>query len=247
MEEASPSWAYIAISHNRAEEVQRRLGVKCNTIPNGICLKTTLGLPEELSEFAETSGCWDADYVLFHPCRLVRRKKIETGIRVVKALTEFGRSTRYLITAAVDPHRPESAAYFEELKSLVRSLGVEREVHFLWEHFPISSEVLRGLYAVSDGLFFPGLQEGFGLPLLEATASRLPAFCPNGEPMNQLPGAVCWPSSWTPERIAHWLIRQIETRHPIQARKNLVRSYRWASIYRNFLAPLFHQPQHRNP
>jgi glycosyltransferase involved in cell wall biosynthesis len=201
-------WRYVAVSEKRALEVRERLGVPCSVVPNGFCPAVSLGLSTELARMAEDLGWWESDAILFYPCRIVRRKSIETGIEIVAALKEAGKRVHYLITGAADPHNPE----------------------------------LEQIYRVADALLIPSRQEGFGLPFLEAAMCRLPAFCADIEPMRSLPGVSAWKAEWTPQQIASWLIRQIETRDTIQARKSVARTFRWKAVYRNFLAPLLQHP-----
>ena len=238
---ACPHWEYVAVSPRRAAEVRERLGVDCSPIPNGFCPQSTLGLTPSIAERAENLGWWDSDAVLLYPCRLVRRKSIETGIRIVQAMKEAGARVHYLVTAAADPHNAQSEQYRAELLALIETLGLNREVHFLSQGPSVGSSELEQLYKLADALLLPSKQEGFGLPLLEAVAHRMPAFCPNIEPMNQIPGVSAWGPDWSSDQIASWLIRQIEARDAIQARKNVLRNYRWKAVYRNFLAPLLTQ------
>ncbi|MEY5025386.1 MAG: hypothetical protein RLZZ244_914 [Verrucomicrobiota bacterium] len=235
-------WDYVAISNRRAEEVARHLGVRCRVVPNGIDLNSTLGICPVVARFAEYAGCWDADVVLLQPARLTRRKQIECGIRLTAALQNLELRATYLVTGAPDPHRPLEAAYATELRDLLRHLRLEGSVHFVNEFFPVGPTELRGLYAIADALFFPSRQEGFGLPMLEAGAHRMPAFCPDIEPLRGLPGAICFTPQTPSHELAPWLIRQIGGRHAIQSRKSIAKNYRWPAIYRNFLAPLLSEP-----
>ncbi len=241
-----PDWEYVAVSEDRAQQVRHLLRVPCIAIPNGICLSDTLNLCPQVADLAESAGWWDADLVLFHPTRIVRRKAIETGVRITAELIRLGWNANYVVSGQTDPHRTDSALYREELNTVIQDEKVESAVWFLADKLSIGALQLASLYSVSDALLFPSLQEGFGLPILEAGAFRIPAFCPNRSPLNALPGVITWNPDWAPREIAAWLVRQIEARGAIHARKTLVRNYRWKSIYRNFLAPLLQQPQTLN-
>lgn len=59
---------------------------------------------------------------------------------------------------------------------LARELGVDRQIVQLG---PISSERLPEAYRCAELLLFPSLDEGFGLPALEAMASGLPVVASN--------------------------------------------------------------------
>jgi glycosyltransferase involved in cell wall biosynthesis len=62
----------------------------------------------------------------------------------------------------------------DELRRRAVGLGVEADVRLLgW----VAADELEGLYAVAACFVFPSLNEGFGLPVLEAMARGLPVAC----------------------------------------------------------------------
>ena len=235
-------WEYVAVSALRAQEVRDQYGVACEHIPNGIDIAETLQLAPEIIAFVETHEIWDADLVLLHPARMVARKSIETGVRVVDALRSEGVKIRYLLTAAQDPHNRASGAYENQIRSLVRTLDLSREFLFVSDSTRIGSAALQNLYLLADALFFPSLQEGFGLPILEASMFGKPAICPDIVPLNTLPGAVLYPASLSPGSIAEWIIQQVLNRESIKARRLVAGGYRWQQIYRKYLAPFLRSP-----
>lgn len=174
--EPVPPMIHIAVSEARRRDFSQATGLPMETIhviPNGLDLASVLGLTPRIAGLSLA----DRDLVLLHPTRLVRRKNIELGLRVVAALKESGCDVTYAITGAPDPHQSDGLSYHAELKALAAQLGITSQVLFLGEESPLSDEDVRSLYAVSDALFFPSTGEGFGLPLLEALAHRLPIFC----------------------------------------------------------------------
>jgi glycosyltransferase involved in cell wall biosynthesis len=236
------AWEYVAISPIRAREVEQRLQVPCQVVPNGLDPAATLQLPAPLATIAETLGLWDADAVLLNPTRLLPRKKLEAGIRMIRAIRSEGFDLQYLVTGAADPHNPVHAAYALSLRSLVQSLHLSDSVHFLNDRLPVGPRELCALYQISDAVFLSGEREGFGLPVLEAAAFGKPVFCPDTEPMNSLPGALSYPSEISVSSLAGWLLRQLKGRETILARRQILRTYRWPSIYRSHIAPLLARP-----
>lgn len=72
-----------------------------------------------------------------------------------------------------------------ELAAQAAALGIGAAVRFPgW----VSAEDLEGLYAAAACFAFPSLREGFGLPLLEAMARRLPVACANVSAMPEVAG-----------------------------------------------------------
>lgn len=175
-QEPVPPMLHVAVSEVRRADYAGATGLpleKIQVIPNGVDLARVLGLTPRVAALPMV----ERDLVLVHPTRLVRRKNIELGVRVVAGLAGAGCDALYLVTGAPDPHQADGLAYHGELKALSAGLGMAERVKFLGEDGALGEEDVRSLYAVSDALLFPSVGEGFGLPLLEALAHRLPIFC----------------------------------------------------------------------
>jgi glycosyltransferase involved in cell wall biosynthesis len=231
-------WEYVAVSAARAHEVEECFAVPCAVIPNGVDPAGILGLSAQIAAIAEKQGWWDADAVLLQPSRLQPRKNIETGIRLVSAARERGVDLRMLLTGSGDLATPAGAAYVKYLETLAISLKLQEVVCFLGASLNVGPKEFAEFNQVADVLFFAGTREGFGLPVLEAGVMGKPVFCPNGEPLNGLPGAITYPSDSTIEELADWLIGEIRSDETIMARRKILRDYRWPSIYLNHLEPL---------
>lgn len=67
-------------------------------------------------------------------------------------------------------------------------------------------EMLPGLYACAQALVFPSIDEGYGLPVLEALACGCPVICSGGAPSEIAPRAVLSPAS-TPAALADAILR----------------------------------------
>lgn len=75
--------------------------------------------------------------------------------------------------------------YEEELRSLAAELGVASRAHFPgW----VSEEELEGLYAAAACFVLPSLEEGFGLPILEAMSRGIPVACSNRSSLPEVAG-----------------------------------------------------------
>jgi glycosyltransferase involved in cell wall biosynthesis len=53
---------------------------------------------------------------------------------------------------------------------------------------PVGDAVLHGLYAAADGLAYPSLYEGFGLPVLEAMAHGTPVLTSDRSSLPEVAG-----------------------------------------------------------
>jgi glycosyltransferase involved in cell wall biosynthesis len=67
-------------------------------------------------------------------------------------------------------------AYFSSLQQLVDQYGLDGKVHF---HHGVSDERLKEMYRTSAALVYPSLDEGFGIPPLEAMSYDLPVIASN--------------------------------------------------------------------
>ena len=72
-----------------------------------------------------------------------------------------------------------------ELQEQASGLGLDRAVRFLgW----LSEPELEGLYQAATCFVYPSLQEGFGLPVLEAMRRGTPVACSNTSSMPEVGG-----------------------------------------------------------
>ena len=97
-------------------------------------------------------------------------KNVETLLTAV-AVNERRGGTRMRLAVVGD-----GAYVTDTLRPMAAGLGVTDAVTFVGR---VSSGGLRELYRRSEGLLFPSLYEGFGLPLLEAMANDCPVVCSN--------------------------------------------------------------------
>ena len=104
---------------------------------------------------------------------------------------------------------------FTELR---KQLGLEGSAHFLAELHDgfLPDEVIADFYRVADALFFPSREEGFGIPLIEAAFSHLPAFCADIPPLRKLglSDAQFFLPDEDPARISNMLADYFQTSLP---------------------------------
>jgi glycosyltransferase involved in cell wall biosynthesis len=223
-QEPVPPMLHVAVSEVRRADYARASGLpleSIHVIPNGIDLASVLGLTQRIAALP----LGERDLVLVHPTRLVRRKNIELGLRVLASLRSDGCDATYIITGAPDPHQADGLAYHRELKNLVNELDLAEHVLFLGETGPLGDADVRSLYSIADALFFPSTGEGFGLPLLEALAHRLPIFCSNLPVHGEVLGEsghyfqIDAESKEISAQIMRWLNNNQPTRHRMLLRQ----------------------------
>jgi glycosyltransferase involved in cell wall biosynthesis len=234
-----PPMLHVAVSEVRRADYARATGLpmeSIHVIPNGIDLASVLNLTPQIAALP----LGDYELVLVHPTRLVRRKNIELGLRVLSALRSEGCDATYIITGAPDPHQADGVAYHRELKSLVSELDLTEHVLFLGESAPLGDDDVRSLYAAADALFFPSTGEGFGLPLLEALAHRLPIFCSNllvhGEVLGEK--GHYFQIDAEPKEISAQIMRWLNNNQPTRQRRLLRQKFDMLKICQERLEPL---------
>lgn len=242
--QAHPGVENLVISPERQRQFCQLAGIKpksCPVFPNGVEFLRLFKLTKPVRELVRRFGVLHRDIVIIHPTRIVRRKNIECGVRVLAELKKTGRRCLYLVTGAPDPHNEESHTYGTELKALIAELGVAEEFLFVSETFKVADADLIGLYNVSDLLFLPSRQEGFGLPLLEAGLFRLPVFCPRLEPMQSIlkHNVSLFDLGEDPAAIASQVVQVLNNNTGYQARKEVITRYSWERLFDKKIGPAF--------
>lgn len=109
------------------------------------------------------------------------RKNMATLVRAYARLPAEQREQTRL--AIVWTH----ASLAAELKGLVHALGLTPQVRFLVR---VSNDELLALYNAASLFVFPSLQEGFGLPLLEAMACGAPVVASDNSSIPEIAGGA---------------------------------------------------------
>lgn len=237
--EPAPAMQHVAVSEARRQEYAQATGLPAESIqviPNGLDVTSVLGLTPRIAALPLAQ----AELVLLHPARLVRRKNIELGMKITAGLVARGCRVAYLITGAPDPHQSDGVAYHRELKQLGEVLQLESQVHFLGDQAPLEEADVRSLYAVADALLFPSTGEGFGLPLLEALAHRMPIFCSDLPVHHEVLGEAAhyFHTGTEPDLISAQIMRWYESCQPTRHRRLLLQAHDMVRICQEHLEPL---------
>ena len=109
----------------------------------------------------------------------------------------------------------------------------------------ISTEQLRSRLnrMVADGMLFPSKQEGFGLPLLEAAAHRLPVFCSDIEPLKSiaLSGTLLFDLRDAPTNVAERIRDAFAQDAIFKRKKQLLRDYSAEQLYLDRIEPILRE------
>ncbi len=133
--------------------------------------------PERLAEVRTKFGL-NEEYIL-NVGGFDFRKNIPRLVEAFQRLGAFRRGFRLVLAGRL--YGPEVAP----LRNLIEQLGLTREVVFPGS---LSLEELRCLYAEAALFVYPSLCEGFGFPVLEAFAARVPVVTSNRSSLPELAG-----------------------------------------------------------
>lgn len=240
---------YCVISAHLQEEMSKLFGIpaeKLPIIPDGIKTTSLLRMTPDVAKMFDSEHFSSMDVIALTPARIVRRKNLEAGIRIVAAMKDKGKSVRWMITGAPDPHNSDAQEYYQKLLRLCKRLHVQNEVMFLCERFPkgVSDADLRALFSISDMLIFSSRREGFGIPILEAGVAGLQLVVNDIPVLRELCGesAVYIRKNDKPEDVARRALREIRRSPRLAFRKKIITNYSWITIFMDKILPAITNP-----
>ncbi|HSH94688.1 MAG TPA: glycosyltransferase [Roseimicrobium sp.] len=111
------------------------------------------------------------DPVWLLPCRLLRRKNVAEALLLARWLSPDA----WLATTGTASSDDETR-YHDRLDAAARKHGWKLKLGILGGD-PLSKPSVAHLMSAAEAVLFTSIQEGFGLPYLEATHSRRPLIC----------------------------------------------------------------------
>jgi glycosyltransferase involved in cell wall biosynthesis len=222
----------IAISEAAARDIERHLRVepeRIDVIPLGYSGPArTRATPE--SELRERLALGDGPIVLNVGAKKVHKNQMRL-VQALPRIQEAVPDARLVIAGAATPHE-------SELRAEARRLGVAGAVAFPGY---VSDPDLEGLYAAASSFAFPSLNEGFGLPLLEAMGRELPIVTSSVSSLPEVAGdAALLVDPMSVDEIADAISRvlddaQLRERLVAAGRKRL-RAFSWTRAAEETLA-----------
>jgi mannosylglucosylglycerate synthase len=237
--ERQPGIQYIVISETRAREFLNLTGTPADAVvPHGLDLPMTLALTAEVSKLLADIDAGEA--ILLYPTRILQRKNIGLALQILAALLEINFPAWLFITGAANGYNLGAEAHFAGLKQQASELGVTNRIRWVNDHFFVDDAQLRSLFLASDALLFPTKQEGFGLPILEAAAFRIPIFCSDIEPLrsNLPPGSIAFDLRSSPRNISLAIAESLKKDRGFASRKLMLRRHAARDLYRAKIEPL---------
>jgi mannosylglucosylglycerate synthase len=241
--ERQPGVKYVTVSEARAAEFKNLMKSEVDAIvPNGLDFAGACTLTPEVANLVRKDLA--TSIFLFYPTRILARKNIAFALQIVGALRDLGLPVRLLVSGAPDSHNRSSAEHFAGLKRLAADLQIQALISWVNELFYVDERQLHSLYMVADAMLFPSRQEGFGLPLLEAAAHRLPVFCSNIEPLKSiaLSGTLLFDLRDAPRNVAERIRDAFAEDAIFKRKKQLLRDFSADRLYLDKIEPIFREP-----
>jgi glycosyltransferase involved in cell wall biosynthesis len=130
----------------------------------------------------------------------------------------------------------------KKLLKLRAELGLERSAHFMAEIVDtfLPDEMISDFFNLSDALLLPSLEEGFGIPLLEAGLVHRPVFCTDLPPLRSLgENDVHYFSLHDdPAKIAELITHHLSDDSVFRFATRTRQHYTWEKIYQEKIEPL---------
>ncbi|KXK15091.1 MAG: putative glycosyltransferase [Chloroflexi bacterium OLB14] len=237
---------HVVVSELRKQELTGLMKLNSQSIhviPNGVDATRFYKLELLTQKLIQQMRLLDNAPILLLPVRVTPRKNIELALRTLFELKKEYPQAALVVTGPLGPHNSDNIKYFEMLKQLRTELNLEDAAHFLAELVDsfLPDEVIADFYRVADALFFPSREEGFGIPLIEAAYSHLPAFCADIPPLRELGlGDVNYflPDE-KPSVVANLIANYFKTSTTAKLSMRVRLNFRWEAIYRRYIAPIF--------
>jgi mannosylglucosylglycerate synthase len=240
-----PSAIQVTVSEMRRQEMAQLLDVpagRIEVVPNGVDVARFLKLEPRTVLLIDKLDLLSADPLVLLPVRITPRKNIELAIRALASLRGYFPHARLVVTGPLGPHNPANTSYFEKLTGLRTSLKLDQAVVFLAEHTKdyLPDEVIADFYRLSDIMLLPSLEEGFGIPILEAGLAGLPVFCADIPPLRELAdrAAAFFSPHANPKDVATLIAHQMERNNAFSLRLQVKLNYTWENIYKDNIRPL---------
>jgi len=254
-----PNVTYVTVTEYRARQLTKIGGshfkIKdVKVIPNGINMEEYVMLDSTTLQLQKKLNVKWGDYVVLMPVRVVPRKNIELGIKIIYELKKLigDHKVKLVITGPPDNQvTVKRKKYVDCLNELIKKLGLEEDVLMIHDLIAFrrvyeNGEIVRwgiaDAYALADLVLITSKEEGFGLPILEAGVARKPLFVGRIPPFEELLKegieAYMFGLNEKPQSIAFKIFRYIMGNIIQFNFNNVVEKYRWSTIVEEKVRPL---------
>ncbi|WP_252221735.1 MULTISPECIES: glycosyltransferase family 1 protein [unclassified Clostridium] len=171
----------ITISENSKSDIIKYLGIdenKIQVVYPGVGETYKRMLDNYEIESVKKKYSIENEYILYLGT-LEPRKNIETIIRAYNLFTQSNKNNIKLVLAG------KKGWLYDDIFKLIKEFGIEDNVIFTDY---VDDKDKPALYQGAKLFLFPSLYEGFGIPLVEAMASRTPVITSNSSSLPEVAG-----------------------------------------------------------
>jgi glycosyltransferase involved in cell wall biosynthesis len=249
LREPWPGVFYVTVSEHRRQILANLLGLavsEITAVPPGVDVTRLFKLEEATQALVERFNLLTADPLLLLPARITRHKNVELALQIVSELRNHMPSPRLVVTGPPDPHNPHNAVHLAELHALRARL--EAPVLFLYETFlvtepgsyAINDAMIADWLSLTDGLLFPSITEGFGIPVIEGALHGTPLFCSDIPSFREIAGdyVLRFGLDEPPATIAERIARVLRDDVRYILRQRIRQHFTWEAIYKHKIQPL---------
>ena len=214
----------VAVSHHTKRQLSEKFilnGEKIRVIHHGISLEEWEGGGREDLERTKTSLDLPADFLLFVGAH-EPRKNLPNLIKTLKIVHDRHRKIPLVLVGrkGLDSDNIRRTIQKLNLGTWVKTVGY------------VDEKELKNVYRLASVFVFPSLWEGFGIPLLEAMASRLPIVASRSSALPEIAeDAAVYVAPGDPEDMADQIIRVLEDedlqKNLVSAGEKRVRDFTW--------------------
>jgi glycosyltransferase involved in cell wall biosynthesis len=236
---------HVVVSELRRKELAELMNLDSNSIhviPNGVDASRFYKFESQTQALLKQMNLLDNAPILLLPVRVTPRKNIELALKTLSELKKEYPQATLVVTGPLGPHNSDNIKYFNLLKKLREDLRLENSAHFLAELDDsfLPDEVIADFYRVADALIFPSREEGFGIPLIEAAFSHIPAFCADIPPLRELGlnDVTYFSADENPNLVANLIANYFKSSKTAKLSMRARLNFRWEAIYRQHIAPI---------
>lgn len=249
---------YVTVTNARARELSQLpspYDVRATVVPNGVSVNEYIRIDDVTKQLMKKLGLSFENYIILTPVRVTPRKNIELALYVVDELRHLMKAVREIKLVITGPpdHQAQKmgAKYLDYLQEIMERRDLHDTVIFCHDLISRRRQVRNGqiltwgvadAYNIADLVFLPSREEGFGLPVIEAGASRRPVFCSRIPPFQELIRddieGYMFDLSEDPKSIAFRIYRKYLEDAVDNNFVNIMKRFSWDSIFKSKILPL---------
>jgi glycosyltransferase involved in cell wall biosynthesis len=231
-------WAdrIISISNYVARDLNRYYHIPLEKIEVILCApKSIFTCPEQQAsrQFVKKKYSLPDRYLLFLGM-IAKKKNLGTLIEALKLLKDQGFEFPPLVLAGRNYPQSDDENLFKRIKKL----GLDSDIRYIG---PVLDDELPALYKAAEMFIFPSIDEGFGIPCLEAMACGIPVVAARSGALPEIVGdaALLYEKHDDIKRLSEAILQLLQAkpqRLELIARGMVrIKSFSWSVQARNLL------------